>query len=266
MTTNELPERSGRETRLLVLIVVVSLAVLMLLARFRFPAATLTVAPPAPSPLANLAGRAAFEDLAESMSTLFGRVSSRLTVVRLDEPAEAGSARGRGGRGETPAATPVPPRLMPALRVRQDMALVHVPEGLEPASFLGRVEPIDVVAADPRRAVALVRTPMPAGVRTDAFSDGFAGFNFLGVVGATPNGPTVRPVFVGRVGLLEDDRWPAGLISTGDAAITAGSFLFSVEGRLVGLVVDAAWGTAIVPPSVIEAVVVELLAAAGSGS
>ena len=82
--TNGLQERWGRETRLLVLIVVVSLAVLLVLARFRFPAASIDVAPSAaPSPLANLVSRAAFEDLAEAMASTATRVAPRVVVVRV---------------------------------------------------------------------------------------------------------------------------------------------------------------------------------------
>jgi hypothetical protein len=258
MASNDVQERWGRETRLLVLIVVVSLAVLLILARFRFPSANLDVAPPAPSPLANLAGRAAFQDLADTMVTLFGRVSPRVAVVRLETTLEVPAPAARGARPEPPA-QPVYVAFAAALRVRPDLAVVHVPSGMHVASLLGSAAPAEVVAADAARELALVRIPLADDLRSDTATEGFSGFAYVGVVGATASGPGIEPLFVGRTGVVPDPRWPAGLIALSQTGPADGSLLFAIDGRLVGLVVRGPEGTpAVVPSSVIEVVVGEM--------
>ena len=135
MATPGFEERSGRETRLLVLVVVVALAVLVLLARFRFPASELTAMTPAPGPLAGLAARATFDEMTSSLTDLLARVAPAITVVPLEKTAEplknGGGDKGRGAKAgtDTPAAFAAPARLTPALRLRPDLALVHVPAG-----------------------------------------------------------------------------------------------------------------------------------------
>ena len=46
-----------------------------------------------------------------------------------------------------------------------------------------------------------------------------------------------------------------------NANVSDGSLLFTIEGRLIGLAVRDAAGAAVVPPSVIETAVVDLLSA-----
>jgi hypothetical protein len=263
MSPNGFQEHWGRETRLLLLVVVVSIAVLLVLARFRFPAASLNIAVPPPSPLSDLAGRADFADLAEAMSTLLTRVSPRIAIVRLDpviDPAAArGSARRSTPRGGVAAATPVPepvPVLAPALRVRPTLALVHLPAGLYPASFSGSTEPIEVVAADTDKSVALIRIAPAAEPRPEPLTGTFVGFEYVGEIEATSHGPTVEPVFIGRADPVGDDRWSATLYAVGEApGLSAGTFVFSVNGRLIGLVTRDERGALLVPAAVLDAVV-----------
>ncbi len=258
MATNGLQERSGRETRLLVLIVIVSLGVLLLLARFRFPAATLNVAPAVPSPLSNLASRAAFRDLSDAIVTAYDTLSPRLAVVRLEEAVKP-PARGRG------AATPPAPRasrLAPALRVKPDLALVYVPAGFNVVRVAG--VPAQQVAGSETREITLVRVPAVEDSGLDEVTEGFVGFSFVIQVTATEGGPSVQPIFIGRTGAREDSRWPSGVVAIDHATVPAGSFLFTLEGRLLGLVIRDEATAAIVPPSVIDDVVAELGATAGT--
>jgi hypothetical protein len=252
-----------------VLVVVVSIAVLLVLARFRFPSAAMNVTPPSPSPLAGLVGRADFEDLADSMSTLLGRVTPRLFIVRFEPIREPVASRGSSRPSEPPraAATPdpidpgPPPVLGAALRVRGDLALVHVPAGMYPAALIGSANPAEVVAANPRRAIALVRVA-PADYRPEPLTDAFLGFEYVGKIEPTLSGPSVEPVFIGRSDSILDDRWPATLFSIGHApGLPAGTLVFSIGGRLIGLVERDSHGATLVPSSVLESAVAELVPA-----
>jgi len=272
MSTEGFQERRGRETRLLVLVVGVSIAVLLLLAQFRFPEADLSTTPPTSSPLAGLAGRASFDDLALTMNALLGRVSPQLAIVELGATGEGGSGTASGGEATAaePADVPVDTewpartRLVVALRVAPDVALVHVPAGWEPLRYAGAEVPVEVVAADPARRLSLLRTTTLSEFRSEPSTDVFMGLAYVGAFDATTSGPTVEPVFVGRVGTRTSERWPAALYTLGSGTtLQAGTFLFSFDGRLVGLVVRGPEGPAIVPASVLDAVVDELLSQEG---
>ena len=261
--TNGLQERWGRETRLLVLIVVVSLAVLLVLARFRFPAATLDVPSPAPSPLANLVNRAAFEELSEAMASTANRIAPRVVVVRMGPVRPPVAAR--GGRG-TADHQPNGTKLALGLRVRADLALVRVPAGMVPTELVGSTQPVEIVSADSKREIALIRLPPSADGTIDATAEPFSGFAYLGEATATMDGPTLQPVFIGRTGTRQHERWPSALTGVDNASVADGSLLFTIEGRLIGLAVRDAAGAAVVPPSLIETAVVELLSSPGGPS
>src|SRR5688500_14707257 len=133
MPSNGSQERQGRETRLLLLVVVVSVAVLLLLARLRFPAAELVATAPPPGPLAGLAKQAAFDDLAQTMSALLGRVSQRVAIIELAD--SRSPARGQPNKTTTVAA---------ALLVRPDIALAHVPAGSRPTAVAATGLPLEI--------------------------------------------------------------------------------------------------------------------------
>jgi len=260
--TNGLQERWGRETRLLVLIVVVSLAVLLILARFRFPAARLDVAPPAPSPLANLVSRAAFEELSEAMASTANQIAPRVVVVRIG-PARSSSAA-RAGRGAVDHTNG--PRLALGLRVRPDLALVRVPAGMIPTELIDSTQPVEIVAADSKREIALIRLPPSGDGTIETVTEPFAGFAYLGEATATRDGLTLQPVFIGRTGTRPHERWPAALTGVDNASVSDGSLLFTIEGRLIGLAVRDGASVAVVPPPMIETAVVELLSVSGGAS
>ena len=271
MATPGFEERSGRETRLLALVVVVALAVLVLLARFRFPASELTAMTPAPGPLAGLAARATFDEMTSSLTDLLARVAPAITIVPLEKTAEplknGGADKGRGAKtgGDTPAAFAAPARLTPALRLRPDLALVHVPAGLQiAASAAGQ---LTTIATDTSREVTLVRfaAAVPSGSLVASF-DGFSGFSYVGVVEGAPGGPNIRPLFIGRT-----DPWTANtfwtkppLLIGGRGGIEAGAVVFSIDGRLLGMALPAPDGIALVTPGALDAAVTELLGIGGS--
>ena len=269
MTTPGFEERSGRETRLLMLVVVVALAVLVLLARFRFPASELTTMAPAPGPLAGLAARATFDEMTSSLTDLLSRVAPAITIVPLEKIPEPknGADKGRDVKApaELPPAFTPPERLTPALRLRPDLALVHVPAGMQiAASAAGQ---LTTIATDATREVALVRfaAAVPAGSLLASF-DGFSGFSYVGIVEGAPGGPNMRPLFVGRT-----DPWPANtlwskppLLIGNRGGIEAGAVVFSIDGRLLGMALPAADGIALVTPGALDAAVTELLGIGGS--
>jgi len=251
MASNGSQERQGRETRLLMLVVVVSIAVLLLLARLRFPAAELVATVPPPGPLAGLAKQAAFDDLAQTMSALLARVSQRLVIVELAETRPP-------SRGQ-----PEPPSPVAAILVRPDIALAYVPTGLRPSGIVSAGtagEAVDVIVADPQRDLALLRVTPPADVRAEPAVENFTGFSYVGVVDATKGGLTIQPVFVGRVGPRLIDAWPGGLFTIDHGLnVPIGSFVFSIDSRLVGLVIRDKGAAALVPASVLETVVTGLV-------
>jgi hypothetical protein len=261
--TNGLQERWGRETRLLVLIVVVSVAVLLVLARFRFPAATLEIAPPTPSPLANLARRAPFEELSEAVAGTAGRISPRVLVVRL-RPVQP-SPPARGGRGTAEPHQDVT-RLAIGLRVRPDVAVVRVPSGMMPVELVESSQAVEIVGADSKRELAAIRVPAGADPALEAAADPFAGFAFVGEATPTSGGPSVHPVFIGRIGVRQHEQWPAALTSVDSADVTDGSVLFTIDGRLIGMVLRDSDGAALITPPVMEVAVGALLAPPGGAS
>jgi hypothetical protein len=245
----EVSEGSGRETRLLALLVVVSIAVLFLLGRLRFPDAAITAPSPAPGPLSGLAARAAFDDMATTLANLVTRVSPRVVVVPLRRPA---ADRGRGGppagAGRSSASRVDMTRLAAALKVDTDLAVI-------PSSASDPFEPdpdapaaAQVIARDTVRELDLIRVlPSPDFV-DDLSPVGFKGFTYVGAVDVTPGGVTIHPVFVGRVDAILDSRWPEPLLFVGrDVATPTGTWIFAMDGRLIGMAVERDDGVAIVP-------------------
>lgn len=247
MSTSGPESRSGRETRLLLLVIGVSLAVLLLLARWRFPEAALSSVPPSAAPLAGLAARASFDEMANTMADLLGRLSPSLVVTYL--AADPGSSSGRTGRARD-ADAQVPPERAIALRIGHDAALMHVPRGMRAVGSLDGAAPLEVLSADPTREMAVVRVPEAPGSQ-DLVGGGvrsFPGLSFVVVVEPSPAGPTIQPVFIGRTDSAVDARWAHPLIVVGPSpSLPPGAFVFSMAGRFIGMVVRNSDGLAIVP-------------------
>jgi len=229
------PERPGRESRLVVLVIGVSLAVLFLLARFRFPASDISVVTPSAAPLAGLAARATFDDMAGTMSDVLARVSGAIAVIEIAPDT-------RAKRAESVSAQVPPSRWVPALRVSEDVAIAHVPTGWRPISGLNLDGPVELVAVDAHTQTGLVRVPS-----VGAFPDGlsgavtaFTGLAYAAVVDATPAGPSVQPLFLGRVYPISDTGWPQPAYGiAGQSEPVTGDLVFGINGRLIGLVTGA---------------------------
>lgn len=256
MASNGIEPRSGRETRLLVLVVGVAVAVLLLLARWRYPESALSVVTPSAAPLASLAARATFDEMTGTMADVLARVSP-LTVVVPFEPVKAEAPARRSVRGvpDAPAADE-PVTTMLGVRVRRSVAIVYAREGMAPRGADGT--PLEIVAHDPSRNVMLVRVSdaaaepdtLSASVRT------FPGLSYMAAVDATSVGPSIQPVFVGRPDTVVDPRWSHPLVPASNIqGLTPGVFVFALTGRLAGLVVATAAGPMIVPAPALETLV-----------
>jgi hypothetical protein len=261
--------QTGRETRLLLLVVGVAVMVLLVLAQWRFPGSDLSVVSPNAAPLAGLAARVTFDEMASTMTDVINRVSPLTVVVPLepDVPVPATPSAGRGAPAPTQVA-PVSERratLMLALRVQRDVALLHVPAGMTPQR-LGDAA-VEIVAHDPEREMMLIRVS-PSGSEPDTLSASvrtFPRFAYVAALDATPAGPTVQPVFVGRADTVADGRWSHALVPAAVApGLMAGTLLFSLNGRFVGMVVHAPDGLMVVPAPALETFVQALAAGAGA--
>lgn len=258
MASNGEVGRTGRETRLLLLVIAVSVAVLLLLARWRFPTASLSVVTPSAAPLAELTARSTFDEMSRAMTDVMTRVSSALVVVPLDSPADEAGKKPQAARPAAPHEAGVG-HFAIGLRVRPDLALVHLHE--EPRAAAGRTASPSVVAVDPARDVSLVRVAANADA-PDVFSTAvraFPGMAYVAVIDPTPTGPTIQPVFIGRAEAALDARWSHPLIPIGPVPpLTVGSFVFAVDGRLIGMVLRFNDVPVIVPAQALETVVAAL--------
>jgi S1-C subfamily serine protease len=246
--------RSGfsRESRLLAATIGVSLVVLLVLSRFRFPdASTDTRDGAAAQPLARLAARAAFDDLSLAVRELTSRVNGSLLAVRTS---------GQAGAALSPTSRDA--RLLPALRVRDDAAVVLVPEGTVVEGVIGVPGPVTVLARDAVRGFALVRVPQQTAPML-SIREGqqpLPAPGYLAVAEATGAGTSVRPVFVGRSDGVGDPRWDTPLLTLGrGAAADIGAPVFTLDGRFAGMVTATDGEPALIPADVVLASVDQLL-------
>jgi len=229
----------GRETRLLLLVIVVAVAVLLVLAQFQYPAPDRAV-PPLAGPIERLAARATFEELALIMGDLSERVQPAMTVVTLERiPPPAPPVR----RGVTPAVpAPIDRRNVAALRVDSDLAIAYLPVGFRVMPTPG----IDVATEDPDRRLVLIRVPDAPFTGLGPVAQGIGGPGYVAVFEGARGGPAGRPLFIGRVDSFDDSRWTQPLLSVGgDPQLSAGAFVYTLDGRLVGMTMPDEPGVAI---------------------
>jgi hypothetical protein len=250
------PESQGRETRILLLIVVVSIALLLVLARLRYPAADLPVIAPTQAPL-TLNIPQGFDDLSRRLSALHATVSTRLLLLHTDT-APAPAAR-RGGVPPRPAPAVAQPAL--AVRIRPDLAVMYVPRGQQPRVPAGMGA--ELVFRDETREMAVLRVPPNLEAIEDQVPGGFSGMTYVGVLMAARTSITLQPAFVGPVGTISDPRWPAGVLDWGPIAVgRAGAAVFTLDGRLLGVLAAANGSTVLVPTTALD----ELAARAQAGA
>jgi hypothetical protein len=244
---------SGRDTRLLALVITVAVIVLLVLARLRFPEAQVDLSTVTPAGLERLAARANYDDLAAAVRTAIQAVEPIVVSVDLSPAAP---------EKEKPGATPPPARLVPAIRLRDDLAVTALPAGYKPSGGGSTV----VRAIDTKRELVIAAVPAEAGPVRQATSAGvFAGFAYVAVVEMTPRGLTASPLFIGRIDPQDDERWGSALLVSGALDnLPAGSLIFLLDGRFVGLTVSVPGGKAIAPAALLG-VVLDSLTSTGTG-
>jgi hypothetical protein len=227
MSTAEPQQRSGRETRLLLVTIIVSVAVLLVLARFRFPD---EVGPqpvePAPAPLERLAARGAYDELASAMADLERRIGPRVVVFRV-QPAR-GSAE-----------FIVAPRVTPDRAV----ALLGPDETLVPANDVAPA----ILTREFINHVAIVRVPYAEDAIVAARTgQPRQGPRYVVAVEGTPQGPALRPVYVGRVGTVEESGGASFVALSGlQSPLSRGAAVFTLEGAFLGLVTETGTHTSL---------------------
>lgn len=244
----------SRETRLLLLTIVVSAGVLLVLARFRFP----NEAPAAPpQPLERLAARATFDELAGIVERLDRTIAPSLVVLRVAAP-ESLAPRTLSTLLDGEVARSQMVSYVPALRVRPTAALALLDIGQTVQGVVGDEGAVPlVIARDPVRRLALVRVPEATadGVWQWRPLDPITVPRYVVSVEASRGGSTLRPVFFGRADRFAEPRWSQPLLVLGHTSVAAeGSFVFSLQGELVGLAVEEAGVMALVPANAVQAV------------
>ena len=226
-----LPRDAGR----LLAIALIAAAALWVLARVRFPDRVPAVNPVEPI-LAQLTPSTAFEDVTSAVARLAPRLEQSIVVVPIGS--RAGADRRGGGR------------FVAALRIRDDLA-VTPPEG----SRGSEQQPEGLVASDPVSRLAIVRVSASAAPQLDAWViERPQAPRFLIATDVAGETPTFRPVFVGTLAAITSPLWPGPLWRPPSrAGLDVGSFLFTADGALIGLVVEREGHLAIVPGAVLLA-------------
>ena len=180
--------RVSRETRLLLTAAVIAVAALWLLARVRFPERPVT-ANPVPSVLSQLASGPKYDDLAGEIAQLHGRLQPSL--ISIEAPSAVGS----------PQAVP----RMAALRLRDDLAVTLIPSAPNRDQWNAAL----ILARDAASGLAVVRVPIPVSAsppvpwtpRQPQQS------RYLVASDVSPEGVSLRPVFVGSLDPIDSPLW-----------------------------------------------------------
>ena len=218
--------RVSRETRLLLTVGVLALAALWLLARVRFR--DLPVTPnPIPAVMSQLASGPEYDDLAAEIAQVQTRLEASLLAL---DPAS-----GAVGSLQTSR--------LAAVRVRDDVA-VTLPTA---ASILDEAR---LLARDPASGLALVRVPgqVPGSPPVPWTPRRLQQPRYLIATDVSPKGVSLRPAFVGSLDPMESPLWTEALWAVPEHSdLAPGSFLFTGDAELVGMVIAYGAERAIVP-------------------
>jgi hypothetical protein len=199
--------RVSRETRLLLTTALLSVLALWVLARIRFPDQP-AVTPVQPL-LTQLALRPAFDNLASEIAQLRPRI----------EPLLVGSA----------------------LRFRDDAAVMLLDT---------RWQQIDgVVGFDPLSRLAVIAAPfLPAPPPVPWTPRNTEEPRYLIAADVSTGNVALRPVFVGSLVVMESPLWQEPIwLTPASSELAPGSFVFTTDALLVGIVIDEGRQSAILP-------------------
>jgi S1-C subfamily serine protease len=213
--------RISRETRLLLTTTLIAVVALWVLARVRFPDR-----PPPPNPvqplLTQLTPRPTFADLASEIAALRPRMDPLIVAVR-------------GG--------------LAGLRVREGIAVTWV----DPRGETGGRH-ADLLGYDPASGLSLVRVESGSAPAPALWSPEAAGPRYFIAPEISPAGVSLRPVYVGSLAAVDNPRWPGQEWQLpSNPGIEPGSFLFTADAAVAGLVVDHGEGRSLVPAATVMA-------------
>jgi hypothetical protein len=238
--------RVGRDTRLLVLVIAVAVVVLFVLAQFRFPEAEVSLSTVAPAGLDRLAAQSNYGDLALAVQTTLKSVEPSLLVFNLE--------------GVPDGSKEPEQRRALAIRLRDGLAIGPLPAGF-------KITDASRIRLDPARGLLITPlTPDNTPARPASLMGGdFAGYAYVAVVEPAKGGPTATPMFIGRVDAQSDPRWVGELlVPGGSATLPLGSFVFLLDGRFVGMVVNVPDGVPAIAPAALLTAWLESIGGSGT--
>jgi S1-C subfamily serine protease len=221
---------------------VMAVAALWLLARIRFPERPVTPNP-VPSVLSQLASVPKYDDLAGEIAQLHARLQP--SVLALDGRSAVGSLQ-------------TSPRTV-AIRLRDDLAVTLLPS----LSSRERWNDASIVGRDAASGLAVVRVPIPASMSRPLpwAPRELQQPRYLVASDVSPEGVSLRPVFVGSLDPVDSPLWSQPLWAVPVRTnLAAGSFLFTNSAELAGLAISYRDGLAIVPGGTVLAEAERLLA------
>jgi hypothetical protein len=210
----------SRDTRLLILVIAVAVVVLFVLAQFRFPGAEVGLSTVTPAGLDRLAAQSNYAELASAVQTTLQGLEPSVFVFDL-EGIPDGLKQPQNRRAQ-------------AVRLREGLAV-----GVLPVSFKV-TGPAAIRILEPARGLYVAgMTTENTPTRLANAAAEFGGYSYVAVVEPAKGGPTGAPMFIGRVDSQYDARWGADLlVPGGSSTLPAGSLVFLLDGRFVGLMVQ----------------------------
>jgi hypothetical protein len=225
-------QRISRETRLLLITALLAVATLWVLARIRFPGRPVTADPVTPV-LTQIASIPRFTDLAAEVSLTRTRLETSVVAVRVATSLEKESWQESH---------------RPAIVVGEGLAVAW----LTAAGTHVSQDDDEVLVFDSASGIGLVRTPTARRPPALWMPRNLEDARYLMVSDVAGAHVSLRPVFVGALVPMNDAVWAADIwLLPEQTAVEPGTFAFTSNGELVGLVVPHGGGRAIVPGHVL---------------
>lgn len=225
----------SRDTRLLLTIVLISVVTLWALARLRFPDRPVTPNP-VPPVLAQLTPPSAFDDIAAAVTRLEPQLQPSIVTLDIERRSSATTSR-------------VVHTSVSALRFHDDLAvaLALATAGTDGSDL--KVVGVVEVARDRASQLVVVRLPDSAAPLLPTWPPERLAFpRFLIAADASPVGMSLRPVFVGSLRESNTPIWSDPVWALPDSTdLTGGTFVFTIQGELAGLVVSRQGHPTLVP-------------------
>jgi hypothetical protein len=246
--------RVSRDTRLLILVIAVAVVVLFVLAQFRFPEAEVSLSTVTPAGLDRLAAQSNYGELASAVRTTLQGVEASVMVFDI-EGVPDGSKQAAQRRTQV-------------IRLHDGLAIGPAPAGFKVLRASAGANVPLIRIHDPSRGVLIAAlTSENPPTRTANLVADFEGYAYVAVVEPARGGPTATPMFIGRVDTQYDPRWGAELVATGgSSALPVGGFVFLLDGRFVGMVVNVPNGPSAIAPAALLMAFLESPESAGGSS